>query len=495
MSATTALSLGIDLGTTSTKALLLDAEGTVVAVASAHHGIDPVSDGVQVDPAVWIASARRAVAELGASIDLGRVSAIGLSGNMSAVVLVDGALDPVVPALLLADRRGADELRALDDDITARMLRQSGNLPSAVFSLSSLLWWQSRYPETLAHARAYLSAKDYLRATLTGDIATDSTDAWNALLLRPDGQWDDDLIAAVGLPRHLFPAVLSSSSTAGTVHEGAAAAFGVPLGVPVAIGAGDVAATLEGLGGIDGDEVAVALGTSAVMMAAIDPASGSGFADGAFTQHPAVDGTRFALASLLTGGLALNWLRATVGAAAIAQAPSDPDPDDPLCFLPYLAGTGSPDFDERATGALIGLTPTTSAPRMVSAALEAIAFDLADLIDRLERDRATPYRHITACGGGTNVAAWPQIIADVTGLPVRVVAQADLAAVGAAQLGWAAVGHRVRSPRAEHAVLPRPAFADAWRRRRDRFRIVRRSLLELERQPHTPDPPSQKAAS
>jgi len=400
---TSPLSLGIDLGTTSVKVAALTGAGQLAGAAASHHGIDEHTDGVQADPGVWWASLLRALSDLGDQVDLTRVCTIGLSGNMSSVVLVDEANKPLGPALLLADPRGADEIARLPDEIRRQILEATGNEPGTVFALSSLLWWREHDPETMARATAWLSAKDYLRLGLTGDVTTDPTDAYNSLLLR-DGQWDDALIAAVGLERRIFPPLLASDAVAGRLHAQAAAVTGLPAGVPIATGSGDVAAALAGMGGLPTGTLAVSLGTSVTLMAALGDGPRPSLpqdAQGAMTVHPAADGSWFALGSLLTGGLALNWLRSLVGSEALADAGPDPDAGDLLMFLPYLAGTGSPDYVPTATGTILGITPATTAAQVVAALLEAVAFDLAGLVDRLD---GQSWSRVIVSGGGGRVS-------------------------------------------------------------------------------------------
>jgi len=467
-------SLGIDLGTTSVKVLALDSSGTVLAVANSHHGLDDTSDGVQADPEVWWNSLLTALATL--DVDLSDAVAIGFSGNMSSVVLIDDAVNPVAPALLLADTRGSVQLDALGPAVRERIVRASGNEPQIVFSISSLLWWAAADPDVLNSAVAWVSAKDFLRARLTGAIATDRTDAYNSLLVTDLG-WDTELIAALGLPVRIFPALVESGSAAGSVTAAAAAITGLTVGIPVATGSGDVAAALAGMGGLAPTSLAVSLGTSATLTAGLAPAGERpDFAtDGGLTIHPAADGSWFALGSLLTGGLALNWLRSLAGVGPIAAASAVPDPDDRLVFLPYLAGTGSPDFVGGATGTILGVTPSTTPEQLVGALLEAIAFDIAGLVENL----GTSYDRVIISGGGGRVTAWPVVFANVLGLPVDVLDEPDLSGVGAAVFGWSALGAVVEPRASRREVLPDPATASAWAIRRARYESARRLVLEL----------------
>ncbi|MFV0253323.1 MAG: xylulokinase [Beutenbergiaceae bacterium] len=478
------LSLGIDLGTSSVKALLLDDHGRTAAVASSHHGIDTSVAGVQVDARVWWDSMLTALTQLARQHPLADVHAVGFSGNMSAVVLVDAEFDPVAPTLLLPDLRGREELLALDPVLVERITSATGNIPATVFALSSLLWWQAHDPAVLRRARWYLSAKDFLRARLTGAASTDPTDAGNSLLLNAaSSDWDHDRVTHLGLPSRILPPVLSSHAESGRLTEAAAGLTGLPAGIPVATGAGDIAASLAGMGGLPADAVALSLGTSATLMAGLESGRLPVRLRGALTEHVGTDGARYAMGSLLTGGMALNWLRHLTGPEALQAARDIPDAESPVQFLPYLTGTGSPDFDHQATGTILGITPSTTAAQLVTAALEAISFDVAALIDDLAAGGGR-YHHIALSGGGTRVAAWPQILADVTGLPIRILVEPDLSAVGAARLGWQAAGRPAAGATSARAITPRAEHQPAWRRRRSRHQVARRAALALNHQLH-----------
>lgn len=465
------VALGIDLGTTSTKVVALDGHGAVVASSTAQHGIIEHADRVEADPARWEESVAVALASL--SLPLGRVVAVGLSGNMSSVVLVDEALTPVRPALLLADRRGAEQLAALTPATSARITASGGNAPQTVFSLASLLWL--RDAGELVAGRTYLCAKDWLRARLTGIAGTELTDAANSLLVRvADGRpgWDLGLSAELGVPASLLPPLGRSGDPAGAVSEQAASWSGLPVGVPVAFGAGDVAAALVGGGGLGVDELAVSLGTSATLTAGLTPGEN---VPAGLTGHPDADGGRYVLGSLLTGGLALNWLRNLVGPAALQAAGDLPHAAGGTVLLPHLTGTGSPDHLARARGTVFGITPGTDAAALVSALLQSIAFELAELVDALGRadSGGEMHRRVVLSGGGTNVAGWPQIIADVLGVPARVLNTTDLSAVGAAVLGWRGCGRVVAPPVAGRDILPRRQHAGAWAARRREYTRAR----------------------
>ncbi|HSZ38589.1 MAG TPA: FGGY family carbohydrate kinase [Trebonia sp.] len=448
------VTLGLDVGTTSVKALLLDSGGRVAAVAGHEHGIVRRAGVVEADPEQWWASACAAVGRLAAMADglLGQVAAVGLTGNMSSVVLLGRDREPLGHAPLLADNRGERQLAALPPAVRELIVTRTRNQPATAFSLATLLYLRDEAPGLLGQAHAWVSAKDYLRLRLTGAVGTDRTDAYNSLLISAGGHdWDPELIDATGLPQRIFPQIFPSTSQAGVVTSEAAARTGLPAGVPVVTGAGDIAAGALGAGTTDPGDVLISLGTSVTALAPVDERGGTAWL-GHLTYHPAASGgPGLALASLLTGGLALNWLRMVLADGVLAADQGEPldaddalDADDPLVFLPHLAGTGSPGFLPYVQGSLVGLRPSTTPAAIVRALFEAIGFEIAEALTLLGpagppsgQDGGIRDGGILVSGGGTRLPAWVQTIADVLGRPVTVGADPDVSAIGAARLAWA----------------------------------------------------------
>lgn len=431
------VTLGIDIGTTSVKALLLDAAGRVAAVAGNEHGIVRQAGVVEADPVQWWESACAAVRRLAGTAGglLEEVAAVGLTGNMSSVVLLGQRHAALGNAPLLADNRGERQLAALPPGVRELITTRTRNRPAAAFSLATLLYLRDEAPGLLDQARTWISAKDYIRLRLTGSVGTDLTDAYNSLLIKADGHdWDPELIDAAGLPKRIFPQIFPSAAPAGSVTGQAAARTGIPAGVPVVAGAGDIAAGALGAGTTDPGDVLISLGTSVTALAPVDERAGSGWL-GRLTYHPAASGgPGLALASLLTGGLALNWLREVLGESVLAADLGGPlDADDPLVFLPHLAGTGSPGFLPYVQGSLVGLRPSTRRTDIVRAMFEAIGFEIAEA---LALPGAGRDGDILVSGGGARVPAWVQTIADVLGRRVSVCADPDVSAIGAARLAW-----------------------------------------------------------
>lgn len=486
------LLLGVDIGTSSVKALLLRADGEVVEVARAEHALHPSPGVVEADADGWWTATREAIAAL--ETDLGGVVAVGLSGNMSAVVLVDEAGQTLRPALLLADPRGAAQIAALDPELRTAIERAGGNALTTAMSLSSLLWLRDAEPATLDRTAAWLSAKDHVRLRLTDAVASEPTDAANACFLDiATREWRTDLIERAGLPVRIFPPLLDAADVAGRVTAAAADATGLPAGIPVVAGGGDMATAAIGAATTAAGSVCISLGTSVTVIAALGSEPPDPAWRGQLTYHPfpgAAGG--YALASLLTGGLALNWLRSLAGGRIDFPAAVDvvPDPADPLVFVPQLAGTGTPDFAPEMRGTLLGLTPHTGAPEIAVALFEAIAFEVADVLETLGGDRDRPIR---TTGGGTHVDAWLQVLADVLERPVEVLEQTDVSAVGAALLAAPAAGLELDPTtvaRVQRRRTPRPEHRSAWRRRAARYAEARALALDFHQRNSAGDPPA-----
>jgi xylulokinase len=441
------VALGIDVGTTSVKAILLDAAGRVVAASGHEHGIERRAGVVEADPRQWWESACAAAQQLAARAGplMGDVVAVGLAGNMSSVVLVDERLEPLGNAPLLADSRGERELGALPGEVRDLIFARTRNRPASAFSLSTLLYLRDECPGLLDRTRTWMSAKDFIRLSLTGSVGTDRTDAYNSLLIAAEGDsWDPELIAAAGLPARIFPVVGPSAQPVGSVHAGAAARTGIPAGVPVVAGAGDIAAGAVGAGIAGPGDVMISLGTSVTVLASVDQGSGTAWL-GSLTYHPSASGrSALALASLLTGGLALNWLRDLLGPGPASAGTGGPlDADDPLVFLPHLAGTGSPRFQPHVHGSLVGVRPSTRGTDLVQAMFEAIGFEVAEAFALLG---GAQDGEILISGGGARLPGWVQTICDILGRPVTVCAEPDVSAIGAARLAWQGLTGRPPPP-------------------------------------------------
>lgn len=431
--------LGLDLGTSAVKALLVDAAGRTVAEAGVPCAVDRPRPGwVEADPARWWAAVVAAVGQLPAAARAA-VGAVGLSGQMHGAVLVDEAGAPVRPAILWLDGRAAEVLARYP----ALAADRTGNAPAAGMTGPTLLWLKEREPEALRAARFVLLAKDFLRLRLTGEAATDPTDASGTVLAGRDGGWDAAVVEALALPPALLPPVRRSAEVAGTLGAEAAAELGLPAGVPVATGAGDTLAAALATGLLEEGAAQLSIGTSAQVVAA--RRAWPGFSPRLNVFHAAAPEGFPAwcrLAAMLNGGLAIDWARATLGLGweeAFARAFAPGAERSEAVFLPYLTGERTPWTDPHVRGAWAGLGPGDGPGTLMRAALTGVAFAIRAGLDAL-RDDGAPLARLRLAGGGTVHPGFRQLLADVLRLPLDAVSCPNASARGAALLAGLAAG-------------------------------------------------------
>lgn len=467
--------LGIDLGTSGVKVLLMDADQRVIGAATAGLRVSRPRDGwAEQNPADWIAATRSALAELAAAQDLSSVAGIGLSGQMHGAVTLDAGDRVIRPAILWNDTRSHAEAARLDADPQFRAV--SGNIVFPGFTAPKLVWMAAHEPEAFARVDCVLLPKDYLRLWLTGERVAEMSDAAGTSWLDTGARaWSDALLAASGMRRDQMPALIEGSAVSGRLRAEIAAEVGLPAGIPVAGGAGDNAATAIGAGTIAAGQGFVSLGTSGVLFAATDrylplPAS----AVHAFCH--ALPGMWHQMGVILSASAALEWYAGIVGARAAdltaALGDSLRAPGE-VTFLPYLSGERTPHNDALARAAFTGLSARSDRAALTQAVLEGVAFALADNLDALRAAGSDP-QALLALGGGARSDYWLKVIATALDLPVQVPEAGDFgAAFGAARLGMmAATGADPAAictpPRIAREIGPdsalRPAFAAALAR-------------------------------
>ncbi|WP_422075252.1 xylulokinase [Tranquillimonas rosea] len=431
--------LGVDLGTSSIKVIVADAADRVLAsarcpVATAR----PAPGRVEQAPPDWIAAFETAMDALAASDGalLPQVGAIGVAGHMHAHVLLDALGAPVRPASLWNDFRAHDEARELAGLGYDHRL---GVRPMAGFTGPKLLWTARHDPDALSAAERFVFPKDVLRHYLTGAWATDPSDAAGSWLYdQASGCWDAAALSACGADGLTCPPLLPSGDVAGHLREPLARRWGLPPGLPVATGAGDVAAGAVGLGVVREGDAMISLGTSAQVFAAraaYRPNTGRlvhSFAH-------AVGGTWFDMAALLNGSGALDttadWLGYADVAALLAEVEAQPDGPGALLALPYLSGERTPHDDMSARAAFVGMSGGTERWELARAMIDALAFSLADGRDAIG---AAP-DEMLVIGGGSRSDVVCRTIADVLGVTlVRGEGGEVGPALGAARLARAA---------------------------------------------------------
>jgi xylulokinase len=455
MNKSTKALLGIDVGTSGTKALLVDPDsGTVLAHHTAAYPLSaPQPLWSEQDPADWWRATVDAVRAVRRESTV-EVVAIGLTGQMHGLVLLDDAGAVLRPAILWNDQRTGAEC----DEIHARVGRQrvlalTGNPVLTGFTAPKILWVQRHEPETWARASAILLPKDFLRYRLSGARATDVADASGTSLLDVAGRrWSDEMLAAIDVDRSMLPEVVESATCPSTLSAAVADDLGLPAGLPIAAGGGDQAAQAIGMGIVSGGRTSVTIGTSGVVFAASDAYRYE--PDGRLHAFCHANGAWHLMGVMLSAGGSLQWHRdelcdAECREAArrgvdpydlMLEATADLAPgSEGLVFLPYLTGERTPHPDPLARGAFVGLTLRHTRAHMTRAVVEGITFGLADSL-HLVREAGIEVDSVRASGGGARSALWRQILADVLEAEVVTVNAVHGAAFGAALLGGVGAG-------------------------------------------------------
>jgi xylulokinase len=475
--------IGIDIGTSSTKGIAIDAGGAVTATAQRAYPVAMDRPGwSEQDPELWWEAAQAVLHELGAD----EADAIGLSGQMHGLVALGADDRPLRPAILWNDGRSQPQVDALLEEVgVARLVELSGNRPLAGFTAPKLSWLAAHEPEVLAAIRRIMLPKDYVRLRLCGEAATDVSDASGTLLLDVARRaWSPQLCELFDVNPEILPALLESPQVSGRTADG----------VVVAAGAGDQAAGALGVGVIDGDGPAsLVLGTSGVIFAAQDRYAPD--PDGrlhAFCH--ALPGRWHVMGVILAAAGALAWLDGAIGhgdgiPALLDEAATWPAGCEGLAFAPYLSGERTPHPDADIRGAFVGLGLRHDRGAMTRAVLEGVAHALRDgldLVNDLNPDHPSP-SSARISGGGARSALWSEILAAVLDLPLQRTASASAgAAYGAALPGGVAGGVFAAAGAAARAtvtvtgeVTPDPALVEVYASQRERYAALYPALATL----------------
>jgi xylulokinase len=444
--------IGIDVGTSGTRALLVDAAGKVLGSTVRDHMPfhSPQPGWAEQDPEDWWEAAVHAIPALlqATSTAAEEITAVGLSGQMHGAVLLDAADRVLRPALIWCDQRSAAEAGWLTEQLGAERLIQLTSNPALTnFTLTKLLWVRNHEPEVWQNFHSFLLPKDYVRFRLTGEKAMDVADASGTLLLDvAHRRWSAEMLSAVNMPETILPKLYECQEIAGLLTAEAAALTGLRAGIPVVAGAGDQAAGALGMGIVRPGDVSATIGTSGVVFAATNRP----FLDPQGRLHTfchAVPGRWHIMGVTQAAGLSLRWFRDTFTAASDGDAytsltdsaASVPPGAEGLLWAPYLMGERTPHLDPEARGALVGLTASHRSAHIVRAIMEGVAFSLKDTLS-IFADLGVPVRAIRLGGGGARSPLWRQIQADVYAQPVERVAAEEGAAYGAALLAGVGVG-------------------------------------------------------
>lgn len=476
--------LGLDVGTSSVKALVFEPEsGRILAQSNLEYPIyRPQPQYAEQKPDDWwnaAVQAVRIVLERAGEHAAQRISGIGLSGQMHGTVLLDRKDQPVGPAIIWADQRAAGYVDRLLELIGRRQYVEiTGTLPAAGFMAVTLLWLADHDPGRLRKARVSILPKDYVRLKLTGEVGTDFSDAAaTGLFDIAVKTWSAEIVRAAGISRPLLPKVIASTAIAGTLTAQAAAELGLKPGIPVAAGSADQPAQSIGCGVVGPGQGLISVSSGGQVVIPIEAVSnGSVYLPTDARVHVfnhAVPGLWYILGATLSAGLSMRWLRDLFGltgqsdayARFSAEASAVAPGADGLIFLPHLTGERTPLMDAQARGAFIGLTAYHTRAHLIRAVMEGVAFSMRQAF-AVAQELGGQADVMVANGGGMESDVWRGIMADVLGRPLEQRAVSDHAALGAALIAGVATNvyanfeeTQVVTARTRSITMPDPARA------------------------------------
>lgn len=443
------LLLGLDISTTGAKALLVDSGGNVVGSATTPLTLStPRPLWSEQEPAAWwagmVESIRRALLEAGAAGE--DVLAIGLTGQMHGLVLLDGEGNVLRPAILWNDGRTGSQCDTIRRRVgRKRLIEITGNDALTGFTAPKILWVKEEEPEVYARAAHILLPKDYVRYLLTGAFAVDRAGGAGTLLFDLEARtWSEEMLAALDIPRAWLPPTYEGPQITGQVSAAAAAATGLAAGTPVVGGGGDQAAQAVGVGAVEPGIVALTLGTSGVVFATTE----SALVEPEGRLHAfchAVPGRWHFMGVMLSAAGSLQWYRDTLAPGVafeelVQGATVAPPGSEGLFFLPYLTGERTPHPDPLARGAWVGLTVRHERAHITRSVLEGVAFGIKDSFMLIEEVGTGGIDEVRISGGGARSPLWRQIMADVLGVRLVTVNTTEGAAFGTALLAGVGAG-------------------------------------------------------
>jgi xylulokinase len=447
------LLLGIDLGTSSVKAVLFDPDtSTTLATSGQEYAIyKPTPDRAEQNPEEWWQTTVAVVRHVVASSTRHDIAAISFSGHMHGVTLLDRAGKPVRPAIIWADQRTSREVDELVATVGADAYSQHcGTLPAAGFTAPTMLWLAKHEPETLAYAQHMLFVKDYVRYRMTGVVGAEVSDAAGSGMFNVAQRvWAYEVTQAARIPEYLLPPVHNSTTIAGELLPAAAEPMGIQAGIPVVMGAADQPAQAVGNGIITPGIASITVGSGGQVFVPILPASDGRLPTDARLHvfNHAVPNAYYVLGALLSAGLSLRWLRNLLGMAAmpdayaiLSQEAAATSPGaNGLLFLPYLTGERTPHMDAQARGAFIGLTAAHERGHLARAVMEGVSFALRQVLE-ISLSLGGRAERVIGAGGAMESPVWRGILTDILGLPIQRPMLTEQAGIGAALIAGVGIG-------------------------------------------------------
>ena len=463
--------IGIDLGTSGTKTVLFDEQGGIIASALVEYPMaQPQNGWAEQEPSDWWNASVTTIREV---IEKGGVNAedivsLGISGQMHGLVMLDEKNEVIRPSIIWCDQRTAKECEEIEARVgKERLIEITANPALTGFTASKILWVRNNEPENYAKCAHILLPKDYVRFMLTGEYATEVSDASGMQLLDIGARaWSDEVLEKLEIDKNLLGKVYESPEITGYITEDSSALTGLKKGTIVVGGAGDNAAAAIGTGTVNDGDAFTTIGTSGVVFAhtkemSIDPKGR------VHTFCCAVPGEWHVMGVTQGAGLSLKWFRDNFCADIIANAKANGENpykvmDDmaekagisarKLLFLPYLMGERTPHLDPNARGAFFGLSAIHDRGDMIRAIMEGVSYSLKDCLTVLEEMGVRP-ENMLACGGGGTSALWRQMLADIYGMNVSTVDSKEAPALGVAILAMVGAGIYTSVPEACENIL------------------------------------------
>ncbi len=450
--------LGLDIGTSGTKSLIMDAKSRVLATATVEHPIStPCPGWSEQNPEDWWASAVKATRQAikKADVDGKAIKGVGLSGQMHGLVLLDAEGEVIRPSLIWNDQRTAKQAADIEQKVGGRkkLIKLTGNMAQTSFTLTKLLWVRENEPKHYDQAATLLLPKDYVRYRLTGERVGEVSDMSGTLMLDPKKRnWSKTLLQTFEIDSRLLPPVVESHEVTGRVTKDVAAKLGLAEGTIVVGGGGDQPAGAIGNGVVTDGLTSAMMGTSGVVFThskdfKTDPESRVG------TFCACVEGEYCMFGCVLSAGGSFQWLRNTIGAEEIrrakrekcdpyelltAQADQAPIGCEGVFFLPYLTGERTPHADPDARGGWIGIHSRTSRNELIRSVMEGATFAMNDAVNVL-KEVGQKITRVRLSGGGARSEFWRQMQADIYNTPCEIINTEEGGAYGVALL--AAVGN------------------------------------------------------
>ncbi len=437
--------IGIDLGTSSTKMLLLDEAGAIHASVSHDYPLEfPQPGWSQQDPADWWKAVKKGMPQLLDGVDAGEVAGIGVAGQMHGLVVLDKDDNVIRPAILWNDGRTAKQVDYLNNEIGKdRLSALTANIAFAGFTAPKLLWMRENEPDNFARIAKIMLPKDYVNYLLTGVHACDYSDASGMLLLDVEHKcWSQEMLEICGVREDQMPALFESYECIGTVKPEIAEQLGLPASVKVCAGAGDNAAAAVGTGVVGQGGCNISLGTSGTVF--ISSKSFGVDDTNALHAFAHADGGWHLMGCMLSAASCNKWLLEDVFKTNDHAAEQAPITEDKLghnhvFFLPYLMGERSPINDTNARGTFIGMTMDTTRADLVQSVLEGVAFAIRDSVE-VARSLGITIDSSMICGGGAKSPLWKKIMANVLGAELRCPASEQGPGMGGAMLAMVTCG-------------------------------------------------------